>query len=220
MRPVKLTISAFGPYAGRTVLDLDRLGDRGLYLITGDTGAGKTTIFDAIAFALYGQASGESREPAMLRSKYAAPDTPTEVELTFLCGGKVYTVKRSPEYQRPAKRGGKLTTQKADAQLTLPDGAVVTKVREVNAALREIIGVDREQFAGIAMLAQGDFQKLLLADTRQRQEIFRQLFRTENYRIFQDRLKAASGRLREACDDARKSVAQYIGGVTAGAVKG
>ena len=217
MRPVKLTISAFGPYAGRTVLDLDRLGDRGLYLITGDTGAGKTTIFDAIAFALYGQASGESREPAMLRSKYAAPDTPTEVELTFLCGGKVYTVKRSPEYQRPAKRGGKLTTQKADAQLTLPDGAVVTKVREVNAALREIIGVDREQFAGIAMLAQGDFQKLLLADTRQRQEIFRQLFRTENYRIFQDRLKAASGRLREACDDARKSVAQYIGGVTTGA---
>ena len=105
MRPIKLTISAFGPYAGKTVINMDELGDQGLYLITGDTGAGKTTIFDAICFALYGKSSGNKREPDMLRSKYADADTPTEVELVFSHLNKEYTVKRNPEYYRPAKRG-------------------------------------------------------------------------------------------------------------------
>ena len=147
MRPRKLVISAFGPYAGRTELDMDRLGQGGLYLITGDTGAGKTTIFDAVAFALYGEASGANREPGMLRSKYADPDTPTFVELTFSYGNKVYTVRRNPEYERPAKRGGGTTIQKADAELTMPDGRVIAKVKDVNAAVREILGVDRNQFS-------------------------------------------------------------------------
>ena len=101
MRPIKLTVSAFGPYAGKTVLDLDKLGENGLYLITGDTGAGKTTIFDAITYALYGEASGDNREPSMFRSKYAEATTPTEVELVFSYAGKTYTVKRNPEYERP-----------------------------------------------------------------------------------------------------------------------
>ena len=105
MRPLKLTMWAFGPYAGQVELDLERLGQRGLYLITGDTGAGKTTIFDAIAYALYGEPSGDNREPSMFRSKYAQPDTPTRVELVFSYGGQVYRVRRSPEYERPAKRG-------------------------------------------------------------------------------------------------------------------
>lgn len=95
MRPIKLTVSAFGPYAGKTILEMDKLGENGLYLITGDTGAGKTTIFDAITYALYGEASGENREPSMFRSKYAEATTPTEVELVFSCAGKTYTVKRN-----------------------------------------------------------------------------------------------------------------------------
>ena len=176
MKPVKLTMSAFGPYAGSTVVDFEKLGGKGLYLITGDTGAGKTTIFDAIAFALFGAASGDSREPAMLRSKYAEPQTPTEVELVFDYAGKRYTVKRSPEYERPALRGGGITKKKASAELLRPDGGPVTKLREVDAALHDILGVDRRQFSQIAMIAQGDFLKLLLASTDVRKTMFREIF--------------------------------------------
>ena len=143
MRPLKLTMSAFGPYAGQTTVDFDALGTTGLYLITGDTGAGKTTIFDAIAYALYGEASGETRESSMLRSKYAEPETPTFVELIFANGGERYTVRRNPEYTRPKTRGTGTTVQKADAELTMPDGRVITKTREVTAAVTEVIGVDR-----------------------------------------------------------------------------
>ena len=212
MRPQKLVISAFGPYAERTELDMERLGQGGIYLITGDTGAGKTTIFDAIAYALYGEASGENREPGMLRSKYADAGTPTFVELTFSYGEKVYTVRRNPEYERPAKRGGGTTLQKADAELVMPDGRVIAKVKEVNAAIREILGVDRNQFSQIVMIAQGDFLKLLLADTRERQAIFRELFRTGRYQILQERLKEETGKLRERCAAEKASVSQYIRG--------
>lgn len=213
MRPTKLTISGFGPYAGQTVLEMDRLGTSGLYLITGDTGAGKTTIFDAITFALYGEASGESREPGMLRSKYADADTPTFVELTFVYGDKSYTVRRNPEYERPARRGGGLTSQKADAELTMPDGRVLTKVREVNEAVRTILGVDRSQFSQIAMIAQGDFLRLLLADTKERQSIFRELFRTGGYQVLQERLKDEAGKLGRAWEAEKRSIAQYIQGI-------
>ena len=180
MRPTKLIMSAFGPYAGKTMLDLDKLGERGLYLITGDTGAGKTSIFDAIIFALYGSASGDNRDASMLRSKYASDDTPTEVELTFLYGGKEYTVKRNPEYERP-KRGGGTTVKKASAELYYPDGSVLTKMRDVNVAIEEIIGVGRDQFAGIAMLAQGEFLKLLFAPTVERKKIFQRIFKTQGF---------------------------------------
>ncbi len=213
MRPLKLTLSAFGPYAGRTELQMEQLGSAGLYLISGDTGAGKTTLFDAITFALYGEASGSSREPGMFRSKYARPETPTEVELIFSYGGKVYQVRRNPEYLRPARRGGGQTLQKAEAELTLPDGRLVTKVREVNQAVKEIIGLDYQQFSQIAMIAQGDFLKLLLADTRERQGIFRDIFHTGPYQVFQEKLKTESGKLRTECDRARSSVAQYIQGI-------
>ena len=141
MRPLKLVISAFGPYAGRVEIDMSALGNSGMYLITGDTGAGKTMIFDAITFALYGEASGRNREVGMLRSQYAAADVPTEVELTFEYGGKVYCVKRNPEYERPAKRGGGFTKQRAEAELVMPDDSVITKLRDVDAAVREIMGI-------------------------------------------------------------------------------
>ena len=139
MRPKKLKLSAFGPYAGCEELDMERLGTGGLYLITGDTGAGKTTIFDGIVYALYGAASGENREPAMLRSKYADAQVPTEVELLFENGGQEYKVRRNPEYERPAKKGGGMTLQRAEAELTYPDGRVVTKQKEVNKAIIENI---------------------------------------------------------------------------------
>ena len=215
MRPLKLTISAFGPYAGRTVLDLDALGDNGLYLITGDTGAGKTTIFDAITYALYGEASGQSREPGMFRSKYASAATPTEVELVFAYGGKTYTVRRNPEYGRPKTRGEGTTTQKAEAELHLPDGRVVTRPREVDAAIRNIMGVNRQQFMQISMIAQGEFLKLLLASTEDRKDIFRQIFRTTLYRDLQENLKREAGGLARQCAETKSSLEQYISGITA-----
>ncbi len=212
MKPIKLTVSAFGPYADRVELPLDQLGNSGLYLITGDTGAGKTTIFDAITFALYGEASGDHRDPSMLRSMYAAPETPTEVELVFAYGGKTYTVKRNPEYQRPKTKGEGFTTRKAEAELIYPDGNIVTKVKEVNEAIRNILGIDRNQFSQITMIAQGDFMKLLLADTKDRQVIFRKIFKTGYYQVLQEHLKAESGRLGKECEESMRSVKQYVSG--------
>ena len=213
MRPIKLTLSAFGPYARQVELDFEQLGNSGLYLITGDTGAGKTTLFDAISFALFGEASGDNREPAMLRSKYADPQAPTLVELRFRYAGQEYTVTRNPEYLRPKGRGEGMTKQAADARLTYPDGHVLTKPREVNAAVRDILGLDREQFAQVAMIAQGDFLKLLLADTRDRQKIFRGIFHTDLYVVLQDQLFRASASVRNQWEDALASIRQYISGI-------
>ncbi len=213
MRPLKLIISAFGPYAGTIELDMEKLGTKGLYLITGNTGAGKTTIFDAITYALYGEASGDNRQPSMLRSKYAKPDTPTEVELTFSYRNKMYTVKRNPEYERPAKRGGGMTLHKADATLVYPDGKAITKVKEVNNHIKAIMGINRNQFSQIAMIAQGDFLKLLLADTKNRQAIFREIFKTGYYKTFENKLAEESNQLNKKCDLAKNSVSQYINGI-------
>ena len=188
MKPIQLTISAFGPYAGETTIDFRLLGDRGLYLITGDTGAGKTTIFDAITFALFGQASGSGREGSMLRSKYAAPETQTFVELGFLCRDKEYRVRRNPEYQRPKGRGSGFTTQKAEATLVFPNERLpISKAKDVTDAVTELLGMNYQQFTQIAMIAQGDFQKLLLADTVERSKIFRQIFHTGLYQSVQER---------------------------------
>ena len=189
MRPLKLTLSAFGPYAGTTTLPLEQLGRGGLYLVTGDTGAGKTTLFDAITYALYDHSSGGVRDGAMLRSKYADPGTPTFVELEFEVRGQRYTVRRNPEYLRPKARGEGFTTEKADAALTYADGRPpVTKAKEVTAAVIEIIGLDYNQFSQIAMIAQGQFTRLLNATTEERSKIFRKLFRTQRYQKLQEAL--------------------------------
>lgn len=214
MRPLKLTISGFGPYAGTQELDFSRLGTGGLYLITGDTGAGKTTIFDAITYALFGEASGDSRDASMLRSKYAAPDTPTYVELTFDYGGKSYQVRRSPEYTRAKTRGTGNTKQAATAELIYPDGNVVTKLKEVNTAIRDIIGLTRAQFSQIAMISQGDFRKLLQAGTEERQKIFRDIFRTKFYDLLQSKLKENVLAVGREKDEISRSIGQYMRSVT------
>ena len=213
MRPITLTMSAFGPYAAKTVIELDKLGTNGLYLITGDTGAGKTTIFDAITYALYGEASGNTRDVNMFRSKYAEPSTPTEVELTFAYAQKIYTVKRNPEYDRPKARGEGYTTEKANAELHYPDGRVVTRLKEVNKAIVDIMGIDRSQFTQIAMIAQGDFLKLLLASTEDRKKIFQKIFRTQCYYQLQERLKQQTGELAKEYEKIGGSIRQYINGI-------
>ena len=213
MRPLKLTIAGFGPYAGVQILDFDALGTGGLYLITGDTGAGKTTIFDAITFALFGEASGDSRQANMLRSKYAGASDPTYVELTFSHNEKEYTVRRNPEYERAKARGAGTTRQAADAQLTFPDGRAVTRLKDVDKAIRDIIGLTREQFSQVAMISQGEFRKLLQADTRERQKIFRDIFGTGLYVTLQDQLKAQAGEVRAQREQAGLSIRQYLGGI-------
>ena len=195
MLPKRLTLSAFGPYADKTVLELEKLGNKGLYLITGDTGAGKTTIFDAITYALYGKTSGANRTPKMMRSEYAKPETQTEVEFLFSYNGKDYVIKRNPEYERPKTRGEGLTKQAKSVTLEMPDGRIITK--EADETIKNIIGIDYDQFVQIAMIAQGDFLKLLLAPTNERQEILRKLFSTGNYQRLLERMKQDKAKLEE-----------------------
>ena len=214
MRPITLTMSAFGPYAGKMPpLEFDRLGRSGLYLITGETGAGKTTIFDAIAFALFGSPSGDDRDAGMLRSKYAAPETKTEVELVFEYAGKRYTIRRNPTYYRSKARGEGFTKEGAAAELICPDGRVITKVDDVNRAVMEILGVDRNQFGQIAMLAQGEFRKLLQASTDERKKIFQKLFRTQKYFLLQNELSTKAGKLNKDYEGIQNSIRQYARGM-------
>ncbi len=214
MRPIKLTLSAFGPYIGEVTVEMDKLGETGVYLITGDTGAGKTTIFDAICFALYGTASGDNRTKQMLRSKYADASTPTFVDMTFEYRGDVYRIKRNPEYERPKARGEGTTLETADAELVFPDGRVVAGYEKVTRAAYELIGLDVKQFCRIVMLAQGDFQKLLNASTEERTEIFRKIFDTLPYRRLQERLGEQSNRLKAEYQTIQQSVLQYLSDVS------
>jgi len=216
LRPTQLTISAFGPYAGEIKLDMDALGDRGLYLISGDTGAGKTTIFDAITFALYGNASGEARRPKMLRSKYALPDAGTFVEMSFVYNGMEYSVRRNPEYMRAKQRGEGETKEKPDAELNMPDGRVITGDKAVTQEIETLLGLSREQFSQIAMLAQGSFSRLLSGKTEDRGIIFREIFGTRPYQQFQEKLKEQAKALYGQYADTRKSIEQYTGGVIPG----
>lgn len=216
MRPLKLIVTAFGPYSERTEFDFEKLGKSGLYLITGDTGAGKTTIFDAITFALYGRASGSSRSSDMLRSKYAEADVPTEVELDFEYRNKKYKIKRSPEYMRPKKRGEGFTTETAKAEFYCGDTLFNGKIEEVNSEIEKVMGVTREQFMQIAMIAQGDFMKLLFADSEERKKIFRGIFKTENFDRLTDRLKEEYRIAVEAAAESQKSILQYIKGAVCG----
>lgn len=201
MRPIRIEMSAFGTYAGKQTVEMDRLGTSGIYLITGDTGAGKTTIFDAIVFALYGTASSDRRSGDMLRSRYAEPDTPTEVKLVFAYRNREYEIRRNPTYQRPKLRGEGMTQENASAELRLPGGEILTRTGEVDEKIREILGMTRDQFMQIAMIAQGDFLKLLLAKTEERRKIFSSIFRTGRYARLEERLKQEARQARKMYDD-------------------
>ena len=213
MRPLNLTISAFGPYAGTEVIDFEQLGTRGLYLITGDTGAGKTTIFDAITYALFGEPSGDSRDSDMLRSLYADGAEATYVDLTFNHGGKTYRIKRNPQYTRKKSRGEGTTTEAPGIEFYKSDGSVITKIKEANTAIQEILGLTREQFSQISMISQGEFRKLLQAKTKERKGIFRDIFRTHFYNRLEERLKYETSNVQKERDRAKDSIKQYIGGI-------
>ena len=216
MRPLNLTMSAFGPYAGVQELDMSQLGAEGLYLVTGDTGAGKTTIFDAICYALYDEPSGTGRDARMMRSTYADVDTDTYVELIFEHMGKIYRIKRNPSYERRKKKGEGTTVQDAAAELYLPDESVIANRTKVNSYLQELMGVDREQFSQISMLAQGEFKELLVAESGDRQKIFSKLFHTSRYFVLQKRLQDETRKLQSERDDMKKSIEQYISGIVCG----
>lgn len=200
MKPTKLTLSAFGPFSDLVELDLTQLDGQGLFLITGDTGAGKTTLFDAICFALYGEVSGPYRPVEHLRSDFAAPNAQTFVQLEFVHRGKPYTLKRNPAYERPKLRGSGTVKEKPDAQLTRPGEPPVQGVRQVNAAVQELLGIDCPQFKQVGMIAQGEFMKLLNASTDEREGILRQVFATQKYQNLTNALQAAAGDAKKACE--------------------
>ena len=209
MKPMILKIQGFGPYGNEQTVDFTRFDGKGLFLITGDTGAGKTSVFDALTFALYGKASGSDRPVDTLRSDFAGADTPSVVELTFKHQGKEYHVIRNPPYDRPKFRGDGTVKQSEDATLYLPDNKVVTKPKEVNNAIVEIIGIDYGQWCKISMIAQGEFRKLLTAKTDERVEIFRKVFDTDIYSMLEEILgnstRQCGSRRLKVMDDIERS---------------
>ena len=189
MRPLHLTLSAFGSYAGRADIDMNPLGREGLYLICGDTGAGKSTIFDGICFALYGQTSGAARRDGeVLRSEMAPPGVKSFVELCFEHAGQRYTLWRSLKYERPALRGAGLIQEDSSAAITLPDGTVLEGKRRVNEKVEDILHLKYEHFSRIMMIAQGEFSQLLMADTEARGRILQKICDTSRHRALQTRL--------------------------------
>lgn len=210
MKPLKITVSAFGPYAGQVQIPLTKLGEQGIFLITGDTGAGKTTLFDAICFALFGEVSGSNREVDSLRSDFASPSIKTFVDLTFSHRGEIYRILRNPAYLRPKKSGEGTTKETADATLWYPDGSVASGAEKVKKAAEALLGIDAKQFKQIAMIAQGEFLKLLYADSAERGAIFRRVFHTDFYLAFQKKLKELEKEKREAFADSGKRLLTFL----------
>ena len=219
MRPIKLTMSAFGPYKYQEI-NMDDLGKQGLYLITGDTGAGKTTIFDAITFALYGKTSStkgaNNRDVKSTISTYADSGVETYVELEFEYKNKIYKIRRSPEQMRPSKRKkGELVPQKHTAELTLPDNQKIGTSENVTKAITGIIGLDKDQFCQIAMIAQGEFMKLIKADTETRGKIYQHLFKTQLYNEIQDRVSKDYGDAKKEQEAQKEKVKSLISNIAA-----
>lgn len=215
MKPIKLIMSAFGPYAGEMpAIEFSQFEDKGLFLISGDTGAGKTTIFDAICFALYGETSGRFRDTKNLRSEYAKESTETYVDFYFTHQGRDYHVWRRPEYERKKQRGTGVTSIKENAIFYSGDSTPIEGKTQVNEAVKELLHIDEKQFKQIAMIAQGEFWALLNAKTDDRTKILRTIFQTSGYNNIEYRLKDrmdASYKLKAKTED---SIVQYFADVS------
>ncbi|WP_206460440.1 AAA family ATPase [Anaerovorax sp. IOR16] len=213
MKPITLVMNAYGPYGGKVEIPFEQLGERGLFLITGDTGSGKTTIFDAITYALFGMVSGSTRTVNTLRSDFALNEEKTFVEFVFFHKNERYKVIRTPQYERPKKRGNGFVTQAVEAELLLPSGKVITKVKEVDEAIEKILGLDYKQWIQIGMIAQGEFLKLLNADSKTRSDIFRKVFHTDFFLNIQQRLTQELSICRKEKEAAEQRLLQYTDGI-------
>ncbi|BBI52601.1 hypothetical protein HORIV_50220 [Vreelandella olivaria] len=219
MTPLTLTMQAFGPFAGSETIDFTALGRSPLFLINGPTGAGKSSILDALCFALYGQTTGNERDPAQMRCDQADASLLTEVTLDFRLRGVDYRVRRVPQQERPKARGEGTTTHNAEAQLwrLKADGDVETclvarKVNDATAELQTLIGLDANQFRQVMVLPQGKFRELLLAGSKEREVIFSQLFQTQIFQRIEERLRTQANQIERAVNDHR----QHISGILAG----
>ena len=205
MRPLKLMMQAFGPYASKEEIDFTLLGSRTMFVISGKTGSGKTTIFDGISYAIYGKASGEDRNGSDLRSQFASEDLPTEVALEFSLRNKMYYIKRAPQQEKKKDRGAGYTTIGAKAELYIydPSGTrqlVAANVRDVDIKIKEIMLIDSNQFRQILMIPQGEFRKLLTSDSKEKETILQRLFHTETYKRIEEKLKEEATQLKNAVD--------------------
>ncbi|WP_252860480.1 SMC family ATPase [Halomonas sp. KX33721] len=219
MTPLTLTMQAFGPFAGRETIDFTALGRSPLFLINGPTGAGKSSILDAICFALYGQTTGNERDAVQMRCDQADASLLTEVSLTFRLRDAMYRVRRVPLQERPKASGEGTTTQTAEAQLwrLTPEGEedeclVARKVTDATAELQALIGLDANQFRQVMVLPQGKFRELLLAGSKEREVIFSQLFQTQVFQRIEERLRTQANQIERAVSDHR----QHINGILAG----
>jgi DNA repair protein SbcC/Rad50 len=222
MRPLKLTMTAFGPYAGEEVIDFTILGGRNIFLITGPTGAGKTTVFDGISYAVFGNASSSDRDGENLRSHFAKDDQLTSVELEFELRGRKYCIKRTPKQNKKKARGDGFTEQKADAELKIysqdsPDEAdVVSGISKVNEKIGEILGINYDQFRQIMMIPQGEFRKLITEDSTEREKILQRIFGTEGFKRVQDKLWDLERALRQKSTSLEERMGENIRGVDPG----
>ena len=206
-------MQAFGPYAGKAKVDFSKFGDQGIFLVTGDTGAGKTTIFDAISYALFNKTSGTDREVASLRSDYALPEEKTFVEFTFTHKGKEYMINRNPEYMRKSLRGDGMTSEKAGATLYIEGEKPVSGIKPVANKVDDILRISYDQFKQISMIAQGEFRKVLNADSNERGKILQKIFSTQRYADMQKKISVMAGTADKEVENIYRSIEQYFKGI-------
>ena len=213
MRPIELTMTAFGPYAGTESIDFSVFGEGCLFLVTGDTGAGKTSVFDAISFALYGAPSGKTRDPKGFHSDFAPKNQECSVTLRFEHEGKEYKIWRTPGYMVPKRDGSGERLHPAKAEMSCEDGRIWDSVQDVNRAVYEIIGLNSDQYAQVVMIAQGEFQKILLAKSEERRQLLSKLFGTEIYQKIQQKLKEMNAEAQNVVNSLRQEFVSACGRV-------